>query len=106
MYSQGFCYVFMNIVLLKNAKYFIFYNLYYNVSMVGLIFKGAASGPSPMAALMSVADNLTSPEPISQPSNNPSPTSRSPPTTATNAQQRSASRGSQHSPNSSGNLLI
>ncbi|XP_014472943.1 PREDICTED: interferon regulatory factor 2-binding protein-like [Dinoponera quadriceps] len=64
--------------------------------------QGSANGPSPMAALMSVADNLTSPEPVPQPPNNPSPTSRSPPTTATNAQQRSASRGSQHSPNSSG----
>ncbi|XP_011497067.1 PREDICTED: interferon regulatory factor 2-binding protein-like B [Ceratosolen solmsi marchali] len=64
--------------------------------------QGTGSGPSPMAALMSVADNLTSPEPIPQPPNNPSPTSRSPPTTAANAQQRSASRGSQHSPNSSG----
>lgn len=55
-----------------------------------------------MAALMSVADTLTSPEPVSQPPNNPSPTSRSPPTTASNVQQRSVSRGSQHSPNSSG----
>lgn len=55
-----------------------------------------------MAALMSVADNLASPESVPQPPNNPSPTSRSPPTTATNVQQRSASRGSQHSPNSSG----
>ncbi|KYN29168.1 PREDICTED: interferon regulatory factor 2-binding protein 2 [Trachymyrmex cornetzi] len=64
--------------------------------------QGTANGPSPMAALMSVADNLTSPEPVPQPPNNPSPTSRSPPTTAANAQQRSASRGSQHSPNSSG----
>ncbi|XP_023289821.1 interferon regulatory factor 2-binding protein-like B isoform X2 [Orussus abietinus] len=64
----------------------------------------SASGPSPMAALMSVADNLTSPEPVPQPSNNSSPTSRSPPTTAANAQQqRSTSRGSQHSPNGSGN---
>ncbi|XP_029660935.1 interferon regulatory factor 2-binding protein-like A isoform X3 [Formica exsecta] len=60
----------------------------------------AANGPSPMAALMSVADNLTSPEPVPQPPNNPSPTNRSPPTTAATAQQRSASRGSQHSPNS------
>lgn len=67
-----------------------------------LFFQGSANGPSPMAALMSVADNLTSPEPVPQPPNNPSPTSRSPPTTAANAQQRSASRGSQHSPNSSG----
>lgn len=58
-----------------------------------------------MAALMSVADNLTSPEPVPQPPNNPSPTSRSPPTTATTAQQRSASRGSQHSPNSSGHYI-
>ncbi|KAL6255886.1 hypothetical protein P5V15_013127 [Pogonomyrmex californicus] len=64
--------------------------------------QSSTNGPSPMAALMSVADNLTSPEPVPQPPNNPSPTSRSPPTTATNAQQRSASRGSQHSPNSSG----
>ena len=55
-----------------------------------------------MAALMSVTDNLTSPEPVPQPPNNTSPTSRSPPTTAVNAQQRSASRGSQHSPNGSG----
>lgn len=59
-----------------------------------------SNGPSPMAALMSVADNLTSPEPVPQPPNNPSPTNRSPPTTAATAQQRSASRGSQHSPNS------
>ncbi|XP_001601366.3 interferon regulatory factor 2-binding protein-like B [Nasonia vitripennis] len=64
--------------------------------------QGSAGGPSPMAALMSVADNLTSPEPVPQPPSNPSPTSRSPPTTAPNVQQRSASRGSQHSPNSSG----
>ncbi|XP_076395515.1 protein interacting with Ttk69 and Sin3A [Megachile rotundata] len=64
--------------------------------------QGSTNGPSPMAALMSVADNLASPESVPQPPNNPSPTSRSPPTTATNAQQRSASRGSQHSPNSSG----
>lgn len=64
--------------------------------------QGSTNGPSPMAALMSVADNLTSPEPVPQPPNNPSPTSRSPPTTATNVQQRSASRGSQHSPNGSG----
>ncbi|KAG8042238.1 hypothetical protein G9C98_004872 [Cotesia typhae] len=64
--------------------------------------QGTAGGPSPMAALMSVADTLTSPEPVSQPPNNPSPTSRSPPTTASNVQQRSVSRGSQHSPNSSG----
>ncbi|XP_023246047.1 interferon regulatory factor 2-binding protein 2-like [Copidosoma floridanum] len=62
--------------------------------------QGSGSGPSPMAALMSVADNLASPEPVAQPPNNPSPTSRSPPTTAANVQQRSASRGSQHSPNS------
>lgn len=67
--------------------------------------QGAAGGPSPMAALMSVADNLASPEPVPQP-NNPSPTSRSPPTTAATAQQRSASRGSQHSPNSSGESLF
>ncbi|XP_060820053.1 interferon regulatory factor 2-binding protein-like B isoform X2 [Bombus pascuorum] len=64
--------------------------------------QGSTNGPSPMAALMSVADNLASPESVPQPPNNPSPTSRSPPTTATNVQQRSASRGSQHSPNSSG----
>ncbi|XP_066602271.1 interferon regulatory factor 2-binding protein 2-A isoform X2 [Prorops nasuta] len=63
--------------------------------------QGSANGPSPMAALMSVADNITSPESVPQPPKNPSPTSRSPPTTAANA-QRSASRGSQHSPNSSG----
>ncbi|XP_058804668.1 probable E3 ubiquitin-protein ligase IRF2BPL isoform X2 [Phymastichus coffea] len=63
--------------------------------------QGSGGGPSPMAALMSVADNLTSPESVPQPPNNPSPTSRSPPTTAINVQQRSASRGSQHSPNSS-----
>ncbi|KAJ8686196.1 hypothetical protein QAD02_021990 [Eretmocerus hayati] len=63
--------------------------------------QGSGNGPSPMAALMSVADNLASPESVPQP-NNSSPTSRSPPTTAANAQQRSASRGSQHSPNSSG----
>lgn len=74
-----------------------------NVRMMYWLFQGTGSGPSPMAALMSVADNLTSPEPVPQPPNNPSPTSRSPPTTAANAQQRSASRGSQHSPNSSGN---
>lgn len=74
--------------------------------MIIIIFQGTAGGPSPMAALMSVADTLTSPEPVSQPSNNPSPTSRSPPTTASNAQQRSVSRGSQHSPNSSGITLF
>ncbi|KAG7197591.1 hypothetical protein KM043_006056 [Ampulex compressa] len=62
--------------------------------------QGSANGPSPMAALMSVADNLTSPESVPQLPNNPSPTSRSPPTT--NTQQRSASRASQHSPNSTG----
>lgn len=66
------------------------------------LLQGSTNGPSPMAALMSVADNLASPESVPQPPNNPSPTSRSPPTTATNAQQRSASRSSQHSPNSSG----
>ncbi|XP_034947621.1 interferon regulatory factor 2-binding protein-like A [Chelonus insularis] len=64
--------------------------------------QSSAGGPSPMAALMSVADTLTSPEPVPQPPNNPSPTSRSPPTTATNAQQRSVSRCSQHSPNNTG----
>lgn len=64
--------------------------------------QGSANGPSPMAALMSVADNLTSPESVPQPPSNPSPTSRSPPTTATNTQQRSTSRSSQHSPNSTG----
>ncbi|KAK0158779.1 hypothetical protein PV328_009733 [Microctonus aethiopoides] len=67
--------------------------------------QGNTGGPSPMAALMSVADTLTSPEPVPQSSNNPSPTSRSPPTPAVNIsvpQQRSVSRGSQHSPNSSG----
>ncbi|XP_063976308.1 interferon regulatory factor 2-binding protein 2 [Diachasmimorpha longicaudata] len=64
--------------------------------------QGGTGGPSPMAALMSVADTLTSPEPVSQPPNNPSPTSRSPPTTTATGPQRSVSRGSQHSPNGSG----
>ncbi|XP_023024397.1 interferon regulatory factor 2-binding protein 2-B isoform X2 [Leptinotarsa decemlineata] len=49
------------------------------------------SGQSPMAALMSVADNL--------PPGSPRSTGGSPPT---NVAPRSASRGSQHSPNSSG----
>ncbi|KAG5890007.1 hypothetical protein JTB14_032630 [Gonioctena quinquepunctata] len=49
------------------------------------------SGQSPMAALMSVADNL--------PPGSPRSTGGSPPT---NTIPRSASRGSQHSPNSSG----
>lgn len=54
---------------------------------------GAApgSGQSPMAALMSVADNL--------PPGSPRSTGGSPPG---NAAPRSASRGSQHSPNSTG----
>ncbi|XP_050300457.1 interferon regulatory factor 2-binding protein-like A [Anthonomus grandis grandis] len=47
------------------------------------------SGPSPMAALMSVADNL--------PPGSPRSTGGSPPS---NVAPRSASRGSQHSPNS------
>ncbi|XP_048516720.1 interferon regulatory factor 2-binding protein-like B isoform X2 [Dendroctonus ponderosae] len=50
-----------------------------------------ASGQSPMAALMSVADNL--------PPGSPRSTGGSPPS---NAAPRSASRGSQHSPNSTG----
>lgn len=49
------------------------------------------SGQSPMAALMSVADNL--------PPGSPRSTGGSPPS---NAAPRSASRGSQHSPNSTG----
>lgn len=49
------------------------------------------SGQSPMAALMSVADNL--------PPGSPRSTGGSPPG---NAAPRSASRGSQHSPNSTG----
>lgn len=53
----------------------------------------AASGQSPMAALMSVADNL--------PPGSPRSTGGSPPG---NAAPRSASRGSQHSPNSTGTL--
>lgn len=52
-----------------------------------------ASGQSPMAALMSVADNL--------PPGSPRSTGGSPPG---NAAPRSASRGSQHSPNSTGNF--
>ncbi|XP_066908893.1 interferon regulatory factor 2-binding protein 2-like [Halyomorpha halys] len=59
--------------------------------------EGGAQGQSPMAALMSVADNL--------PPGSPRSAGGSPPT-APPAQQppapRSASRGSQHSPNSSG----
>lgn len=51
----------------------------------------AGSGQSPMAALMSVADNL--------PPGSPRSTGGSPPT---NVAPRSASRGSQHSPNSTG----
>lgn len=50
-----------------------------------------ANGQSPMAALMSVADNL--------PPGSPRSAGGSPPS---NAVPRSASRGSQHSPNSSG----
>ncbi|XP_039293757.1 interferon regulatory factor 2-binding protein 1 [Nilaparvata lugens] len=53
---------------------------------------GANQGQSPMAALMSVADNI--------PPGSPRSTGGSPPGTA--AGPRSASRGSQHSPNSSG----
>lgn len=53
---------------------------------------GNNSGQSPMAALMSVADNL--------PPGSPRSTGGTPPG---NAAPRSASRGSQHSPNSSGN---
>lgn len=49
------------------------------------------SGQNPMAALMSVADNL--------PPGSPRSTGGSPPG---NAAPRSASRGSQHSPNSTG----
>lgn len=49
------------------------------------------SGQSPMAALMSVADNL--------PPGSPRSTGGTPPG---NSAPRSASRGSQHSPNSSG----
>lgn len=52
---------------------------------------GQGSGQSPMAALMSVADNL--------PPGSPRSTGSSPPT---NVAPRSASRGSQHSPNSTG----
>uniref|UniRef100_V5GWI5 Interferon regulatory factor 2-binding protein 2-B n=1 Tax=Anoplophora glabripennis TaxID=217634 RepID=V5GWI5_ANOGL len=52
------------------------------------------SGQSPMAALMSVADNL--------PPGSPRSTGGSPPT---NVAPRSASRGSQHSPNSTGRSL-
>ncbi|CAH1111584.1 unnamed protein product [Psylliodes chrysocephalus] len=51
----------------------------------------AGSGQSPMAALISVADNL--------PPGSPRSTGGSPPT---NVAPRSASRGSQHSPNSTG----
>lgn len=54
-----------------------------------------ASGQSPMAALMSVADNL--------PPGSPRSAGGSPPS---NTVPRSASRGSQHSPNSSGNYLF
>lgn len=58
---------------------------------------GAApgSGQSPMAALMSVADNL--------PPGSPRSTGGSPPG---NAAPRSASRGSQHSPNSTGGFIL
>lgn len=51
----------------------------------------AGSGQNPMAALISVADNL--------PPGSPRSTGGSPPT---NVVPRSASRGSQHSPNSTG----
>lgn len=51
----------------------------------------AGSGQSPMAALMSVADNL--------PPGSPRSAGGSPPTGVV---PRSASRGSQHSPNSTG----
>ncbi|KAK9512649.1 hypothetical protein O3M35_001026 [Rhynocoris fuscipes] len=55
---------------------------------------GASSGQSPMAALMSVADNL--------PPGSPRSAGGSPPgTAAAPAAPRSASRSSQHSPNSS-----
>lgn len=53
------------------------------------------SGQSPMAALMSVADNL--------PPGSPRSTGGSPPG---NAAPRSASRGSQHSPNSTGRCFV
>lgn len=53
--------------------------------------QATASGQSPMAALMSVADNL--------PPGSPRSAGGSPPG---NAAPRSASRGSQHSPNSTG----
>uniref|UniRef100_T1HVS7 Interferon regulatory factor 2-binding protein 1 & 2 zinc finger domain-containing protein n=1 Tax=Rhodnius prolixus TaxID=13249 RepID=T1HVS7_RHOPR len=57
---------------------------------------GGNSGQSPMAALMSVADNL--------PPGSPRSAGGSPPgTVAAPAAPRSASRSSQHSPNSSGN---
>ena len=50
-----------------------------------------ANGPSPMAALMSVTDNLPPGSPRSAGGSPPGPTG-----------PRSASRGSQHSPNSTG----
>lgn len=55
----------------------------------------AGTGQSPMAALMSVADNL--------PPGSPRSAGGSPPG---NVAPRSASRGSQHSPNSTGKYLI
>lgn len=54
----------------------------------------AGAGPSPMAALMSVADTLPPGSPRSAGGSPPQP----PP-------QRSASRSSQHSPNSSGKFF-
>lgn len=99
--------IIIRLVSLVNEKkkkiILVLFILKYNI-LIGnyKTLQGNTGGPSPMAALMSVADTLTSPEPVPQPPQNPSPTSRSPPTTASNAQQRSVSRGSQHSPNSSG----
>ncbi|GBP63810.1 Interferon regulatory factor 2-binding protein-like A [Eumeta japonica] len=61
------------------------------VSAGGAAAGGAGAGPSPMAALMSVADTLPPGSPRSAGGSPPQP----PP-------QRSASRSSQHSPNSSG----
>lgn len=55
----------------------------------------AGAGPSPMAALMSVADTL--------PPGSPRSAGGSPPQAP--QQQRSNSRSSQHSPNSSGKML-
>lgn len=55
-----------------------------------------SNGPNPMAALMSVTDNLPPGSPQSARGSPPGPTAQQP------GGPRSASRGSQHSPNSTG----